>query len=606
MRGRKLDTQDGQSGGAAGNFFAAAFISVIAASAVWWFGPEYFTELDEVGWYVAAGGVGVVLLLLFLAADRLLSINVAFEILRGPYRLLALPFKALLLIDKKFEEPRKRIADNGAAGLVVGTAFWTLAVWIAFHQLVPSPEPCRASRPCILIVGLQGDDVYAAKTGFVRWSLDSAFAAAGIGKTANVVVVPRPLFRVVANEAGSVRWEAKYWLNKLGGDVLIYGAAPRHGAVMRLNVYALHADESETQARLVFPHNYGSDYATSLALIAAVYAKPARDDGYAGAVLWPLAKRLVPFVAALPLMPATTASAILSAEAEAARAAGEAGNDEALKLAINTYTAVLNSRFGSHIAVQAALAETLDTLGFRENGAAKFEEAKRIYAEAVIESNEGAERLSQAAESYRDILKTIDKAKRPQQWAALQFKLARVLEETGDRKSDYNSKEDGSLILNDAVVAYREALTVSMPPQDWARTQFQLGRTLETIAKHTGDATKYPEAVEAYRRALYVYAGDETPVLRADAKFRLGSALLQMAKANHDVAKMQEAAEALREALKIYGTNHVANGNSQSAIVALGEAEAEIVKTVAPPQPSGAAPAAPVAQTLVPAAKPHE
>jgi hypothetical protein len=571
-----------KTGGFFGNLIAAIFIGGIVAAALWWFGPNFITELDNTGWHIAAAILFALLLVLFLVLDRIFAINIAFDILRAPYLLVMQPFRLLQWIDARYEVDRRRIADLALAGGLFGAFVWGLLGAVLFSQLVPLPQPCAGTRPCILVVGLQGDDFAASRTGYVRWALENAYRRSG--QNADIVFVPRPLFRVVGGDAGAMRWEAKYWLDKLKGDAVLYGSAPQADAWLHLYLYVERPGGNEN-AGLDLPKGLGSPSATALALVAANLAAPAGDARYAANVLWPLVTRLAPQIAALPEdLPRVTRATILLAYADAAIAAGNAGNDRALPLAVAAYRRMLDGGIGTRIEVQTKLATALQMLGERENGRAKFALAAEIYRQAVAESQNGEAKLIESVAVYRAVLMSSNSAYAPRRWAATQSALGRALQEIGAREIIFNRREQSTTALTEAVAAYREALKIVTPPQEWAQTQYQLGCTQESLAANTGETTHYAEAADSFRRAMYVFTAQRAPLAWADAEYHMGAVLLRLGESGNDAAKLQAASEALRGALKVYSGER-----AQGAIALLTEAEVAIARN-SPTMPAAAAP----------------
>jgi hypothetical protein len=89
------------------------------------------------------------------------------------------------------------------------------------------------------------------------------------------------------------------------------------------------------------------------------------------------------------------------------------------------------------------------------------------------EGEAGAELLFQAVAAYRAALTVYTRDSLPQDWARTQNNLGIVLQQQGIRTEG----EAGAELLSQAVAAYREALTVftrESLPQDWATTQTNL------------------------------------------------------------------------------------------------------------------------------------
>ena len=135
---------------------------------------------------------------------------------------------------------------------------------------------------------------------------------------------------------------------------------------------------------------------------------------------------------------------------------------------------------GEHLEVFPAkkvkrLLKLLSTLGARESGTGKLEEA---------------------VAAYREALKERTRERAPLDWAGTQMNLGGALETLGARES-------GTGKLEEAVAAYREALkerTRERAPLDWARTHAGLGNALRALGARESGTGKLEEAVAAYRR----------------------------------------------------------------------------------------------------------
>jgi len=125
---------------------------------------------------------------------------------------------------------------------------------------------------------------------------------------------------------------------------------------------------------------------------------------------------------------------------------------------------------------QQNLGNALRTLGERESGTARLEEAV------------AANRLA-LAEWTRERV--------PLQWAMTQNNLGNALWALGERES-------GTARLEEAVAAYRLALeerTRERVPLQWAMTQQNLGLALSTLGGRESGTARLEEAVVAYRLA---------------------------------------------------------------------------------------------------------
>ena len=126
---------------------------------------------------------------------------------------------------------------------------------------------------------------------------------------------------------------------------------------------------------------------------------------------------------------------------------------------------------------QNNLGAALQTLGERESGTARLEEA---------------------VAAYRAALEEWTRERVPLDWAMTQNNLGNALQTLGERES-------GTARLEEAVAAYRAALeerTRERVPLQWATTQNNLGNALQALGERESGTARLEEAVAAYRAAL--------------------------------------------------------------------------------------------------------
>ena len=223
---------------------------------------------------------------------------------------------------------------------------------------------------------------------------------------------------------------------------------------------------------------------------------------------------------------------------------------------------------------QNNLGNALETLGERESGTA---------------------RLEQAVAAYRDALQERTRERVPLDWAMTQNNLGTALRTLGERES-------GTARLEEAVTAYRDALkeqTRERVPLEWATTQNNLGNALADArgtrerhgaagtgrhrlprraagthararAARLGDDAEQPrhrasdargtrerhgrleQAVTAYRDALQERTRERVPLDWARRSTRLSNTLAALAERLHDPARMAEALDCMRNAAAVY------------------------------------------------------
>ena len=222
---------------------------------------------------------------------------------------------------------------------------------------------------------------------------------------------------------------------------------------------------------------------------------------------------------------------------------------------------------------QMNLGAALQTLGTREGGTARLEEAVAAYRAAL--------------EEY-----TRDRA--PLQWAMTQMNLGNVLANArgarGQRRPGWRrrsrptarrsrnaraigcrcngrrlqnnlgnvlrilgAQESGTARLEEAVAAYRAALeecTRDRAPLQWAMTQNNLGIALKTLGERESGTARLEEAVAAYHAALEEYTPDRVPLQWAMTQMNLGNVLATLGAREGGTARLEEAVAAYRAALE--------------------------------------------------------
>ena len=150
--------------------------------------------------------------------------------------------------------------------------------------------------------------------------------------------------------------------------------------------------------------------------------------------------------------------------------------------------------------LQIALGNALTTLGERESG---------------------TERLEQAVAAFTEALKERTRERVPLDWAMTQNNLGAALAPLGNRES-------GTERLEQAVAAFTEALkerTRERVPLDWAMTQNNLGNALATLGKRESGTERLEQAVAAFTEALKERTRERVPLDWAMTQNNLGNAL---------------------------------------------------------------------------------
>ena len=225
-------------------------------------------------------------------------------------------------------------------------------------------------------------------------------------------------------------------------------------------------------------------------------------------------------------------------------------------------------------ATQNNLGTVLRSLGDRESGTVRLEEAATAYRAALEvytreamptdwaatqnnlgnvlqslgERESGTVRLEAAAAAYRAALEVYTREAMPTDWAATQNSLGTALRSLGDRES-------GTVRLEEAATAYRAALEVyarEAMPTDWAATQNNLGNVLQSLGERESGTVRLEAAAAAYRAALEVYTREAMPTDWAMTQNNLGNVLRSLGEREGGTVRLEAAAAAYRAALEVY------------------------------------------------------
>ncbi|HZZ26223.1 MAG TPA: tetratricopeptide repeat protein [Roseiarcus sp.] len=243
----------------------------------------------------------------------------------------------------------------------------------------------------------------------------------------------------------------------------------------------------------------------------------------------------------------------------------------------------------------------LGTLGERESGTARLEEAVVAFRAALEERTRervplewaatqsnlgvalqtlgaregGTARLEQSVAAYHAALQEQTRDRVPLDWATTQNNL-------GNAHQSLGLRESGTEHLHQAVEIYRAALqeqTRDRVPLDWATTQNNLGNALKVLGQREAGTARLEEAVRAYCAALEVWARERVPLAWADTQIALGSALIMLGQREGGTDKLEQAVEAyhwaLEERTRERGPLHwaAAQAGLGNALKALGDRE---------------------------------
>lgn len=169
-----------------------------------------------------------------------------------------------------------------------------------------------------------------------------------------------------------------------------------------------------------------------------------------------------------------------------------------------------------------------------------------ITLKTLGERESGTMRLNEAVTAYTEALKEWTRKRVPLHWAATQNNLGNTLLALGER-------EPGTGRFYEAVDAYTEALkerTRALTPPEWATTQHNLGSALLSVGKHESGTARLHGAVAAYTEALKEWTRACAPLDWAMTQDSLGNALTFIGRRESGTERLHEAATAFAEALK--------------------------------------------------------
>ncbi len=174
------------------------------------------------------------------------------------------------------------------------------------------------------------------------------------------------------------------------------------------------------------------------------------------------------------------------------------------------------------------------------------------------ERDSGTHRLEQAVEAYQQALKERTRDRVPLDWAATQNNLGTALQTLGERDRDTDR-------LEQAVKAYQPALkehTRDRVPLDWAATQYNLGDALQALGERDSGTDRLEQAVEAYQQALKEYTRDRVPLDWARIQHNLALTYLMLFEKTAQAAHLDRAQDLLSAAAAEFaaaGASHYAD-----------------------------------------------
>ncbi len=153
------------------------------------------------------------------------------------------------------------------------------------------------------------------------------------------------------------------------------------------------------------------------------------------------------------------------------------------------------------------------------------------------------EALDQAVGHLESALRVFDQAHCPQDWAALQYRLALALQRL--------DREDGDPeLLKRAITAYQAAMKVytrAETPLRWADLLNGLAQAAQLLGEDLKSAELLEKAVQACRSALEVRTRAAMPAAWAATRHNMASALFLLGKTTLDRAPLDEARQIFAE-----------------------------------------------------------
>ena len=165
----------------------------------------------------------------------------------------------------------------------------------------------------------------------------------------------------------------------------------------------------------------------------------------------------------------------------------------------------------------------------------------------------GTDHLEQAVEAYREAITAYTRRHTPFQWARAQHSLGLTL-------ADLAGREGGTGRFVQAVTAYRAALqafTRERRPRYWAAVQGNLGTALRGLGELETGTARIEDAIAAHRTALQVFTRERTPDDWAFAQDNLGNALSLLGKRKNSAELLEQALDVNRAALEVLTRDRV-------------------------------------------------
>ena len=148
--------------------------------------------------------------------------------------------------------------------------------------------------------------------------------------------------------------------------------------------------------------------------------------------------------------------------------------------------------------------------------------------ETLGERESGTARLEQAVEAYRAALQERTRERVPLDWAMTQNNLGNAL---ADPRRARERHRPGWSRRWTPIARRLQERTRERVPLDWATTQNNLGTALTTLGERESGTARLEQAVDAYRAALLERTRERVPLDWAMTQNNLGTALRTSASA---------------------------------------------------------------------------
>jgi DNA-binding winged helix-turn-helix (wHTH) protein/tetratricopeptide (TPR) repeat protein len=186
-----------------------------------------------------------------------------------------------------------------------------------------------------------------------------------------------------------------------------------------------------------------------------------------------------------------------------------------------------------------------------ESGASKFDQLffyqwLAFALSKLTDSRRDMKTSEQAVAAIREVVRRIDRASQPQEWAEARVVLGFSLRRVGDDRRD-------AALLEQSVEAHREALEVLRPQEGlaaWIRGALYLASSLMSLGRITGRYEWLIEAEALNRSILETCSREDSPPRWARAQYRLALTLMSKGERIAELSELREAVHRFKLALE--------------------------------------------------------